>query len=336
MGVTKTEALELLNGCKEQGFALEVFKRAADLRDANLASGFWFTSGSGGLFACEVVPTCSYCTFFTRRGYEFDDIYRAIDMLDALGLEHFHISGGTSLDRGYDDAIVELVENIQRRSSMRLEVNLGPSFSTPTLEALKGLGIESITSSLEIYNERLFKEAKPGDSLVRRKALLKECDRLGIALNSMMLLGLGESSEDIVEHLFFLASFENFYKLRLSRFYPFANTHFSAHPRCPSWYLASVCAIARLVLPRAEISMAAGNNSSDDIALFSLAGGGNELFAVRLSKVAPKPLTGVEVHRVRGAKEELYIVDERKLLSHMVESFGKGVSNHVPAVQTIR
>lgn len=326
----KKEALSLLKACKDQYFALDLFKKASLIRDENVGKNMWFSSGSGGLFACDITPTCAYCTFFTRKQGKLDDLLAAVKKLDALGLRHFHISGGTSLKKGYDAEIIKTLEEIKKLSSMEIEVNLGPSFKKETLKEFKDLGVESVTSSLEVLNEELFKVAKPGDSLKARKDLLKECDKLDIPLNSMILLGLGESDEDIIDHLFYLASFENFYKLRLSRFYPFPNTKFANHPRCSPWKLACVCAVARLIMPKKQISMAAGNDFFNDLPLFHLSGGGGELFAVRMGKASPQAMPGVNVHELKEAKEEIYVIDQREHFSQCLESFGIKATNETP------
>lgn len=328
MQIDKKQALDLLVKSREQSFALELFKDAARLRDENLKGELYFSSGSGGIFPCKITPTCSYCCFFTRKGYELEDLYRAIESLEKLGLKHFHISGGTSLDEGYDEVVIKIIEKVKTFSDMQLEINLGPSFSKQGLSRMKALGVESITSSLEIYNDELFKKAKPGDSLERRKALLLACEEEQIPSNTMILVGLEGSDENMIEHLFYLKELKMLRKLRLSRFMPFENTQFKGLPRCPTYRLACVCALARLLMPGVQISMAAGNNFNDDIPLWYLSGGGNELFAVALSKTPPATkLPGVKVIKLQNSSTPLFLIDQRELFNHTLASFNKQASN---------
>ena len=86
-----------------------------------------------------------------------------------------------------------MVEAMRAVSDIDIEVNLGPSITRETVRKLKELGVCSITSSLETFNEEMFKAAKPGDSLEKRKELLEICEAEGMATRGMMLVGLGES-----------------------------------------------------------------------------------------------------------------------------------------------
>ncbi|MEA4970156.1 MAG: radical SAM protein [Candidatus Pelethousia sp.] len=241
-----------------------------------------------------------------------------MEKLEQLGYRQFHISGGTDLNDGFETELLVMLREIQLHSSIGIEVNFGPSFSGEALREMKRLGVESVTSSLECTVPAIFSAAKPGDSLARRIALLEACEEAGIASRSMMLIGLGESIEDRIDHLIFLRKFPHLYQLRISRFMPFAGTPYAIHPRCSSWELAHTVALARLILPDREISLGAGNGE-DDIPLWYLAGGGNQLVGAFVSAKEPPKRPDVDVYRI---DEYAYVIDSRKSKERILEKMG--------------
>lgn len=316
--LTPTEALALMQNARnlnqpEAAFAL--FQRACQGRKQMLGDQLWWTSGSGGIFPCHVVPRCSYCSFFTEDHFPIDALLRGLELIENMGIRQFHISGGTDLNGGFEEPLLAMVRTIREHSSLQLEVNLGPSFSEQTVLELKHLGVESITSSLECTNPEIFSTVKPGDSLDRRQDLLETCEKISMPSRTMMLVGLGESDEDRIAQLFYLKQFRELYQLRISRFMPFSGTALQSHPRCSPWETALVTAIARLILPDREISLAAGNGT-EDIPLWYLAGGGNQLLGVSITRHMPKASPDVIVHEIG---EQIYVVDKRKEIERILE-----------------
>lgn len=316
--LTLTEALELLQNARnlnQPDAAFDLFRRASQKRRQVLGDQLWWTSGSGGIFPCHVVPRCTYCSFFTENQFPMDALLRGLELIENMGIRQFHISGGTDLKGGFEEPLLAMVRTIREHSSLQLEVNLGPSFSKQAVLELKRLGVESITSSLECTNPEIFQAVKPGDSLEQRQRLLELCQELDMPSRTMMLVGLGERDEDRISHLFYLKQFDKLYQLRISRFMPFPGTTLQAHPRCSPWETALVTAMARLILPDREISLAAGNGT-EDIPLWYLAGGGNQLMGVSITSHAPKASSEVFVHEIG---EHLYVVDKRKEIQRILE-----------------
>lgn len=317
-GLTPAEALELMQNARnlnQPDAAFDLFRRACQKRNQILGDQLWWTSGSGGIFPCHVVPRCSYCSFFTEDHFPMDALLRGLELIEDVGIRQFHISGGTDLNGGFEEPLLAMVRTIREHSNLELEVNLGPSFSEQGVLELKRLGVESVTSSLECTNPEIFRAVKPGDSLPRRQKLLEICEELEMPSRTMMLVGLGESDADRIAQLFYLKQFNRLYQLRISRFMSFAGTALQAHPRCSPWETALVTAIARLILPDREISLAAGN-SPEDIPLWYLAGGGNQVLGVSITRRAPKASSGVFVHEIG---EQMYVVDKRKEIQRILE-----------------
>lgn len=232
--ITPEIALQILQESKEQKNALKLFEASSRLRDEKIGKDLWLSSGISGVIPCKVVPKCTYCTYFTTESFQIDKLSLCVKEIEKLGIKHIHLSGRTNID-GYDKEIISMIESIRKVSDIDIEINLGPSFSEETVKVFRDLDVKSITSSLEIFNEDLFKKAKPGDSLDKRKELIEICDKHGMSVRSMMLIGLGETYEDRIQHLFYLRKVKNLYHLRFSRFYPYPNTACNNHPRCSPW-----------------------------------------------------------------------------------------------------
>lgn len=312
--LTRKQALLLLEKSRHPAQAYELFALASQIRDRVSGQSLWWSSGSGGIFPCRVQPRCSYCTFYTEKLFPTEALLKGLEIIEGLGIQQFHISGGTDLQEGYDQELLELVEKIKARSGLKLEINLGPSFRKETILELKKLGIDSITSSLECNAPEVFAAAKPGDSLERRRELLQFCEEADIPSRSMMLLGLGETDEERIDHLFFMKQFSKLYQLRLSRFMPFPGTSYQDRPRCSPWETALITAMARILLPQAEICLAAGN-STEDIPLWYLAGGGNQLLGVAITRKAPPRAADIDLYEIG---EGAYVVDKRRQIERVL------------------
>ncbi|MDD3023770.1 MAG: radical SAM protein, partial [Syntrophomonadaceae bacterium] len=241
--ITPELALRILEESAEPDNAIKLFEVASRVRDEQIGKDLWWSSGISGIFPCTVVPRCTYCTYFTENFLPSKDIAAAAKGIADLGIKHMHLSGGTNL-QGYDRELVELIQEIHRVSDIDIEVNLGPSLAIDTLRVLKDMGIKSVTSSLEVCNDELFQKVKPGDSLEARKNLIEMCEREGMSVRSMIMIGIGETLKDRINHLFYLKKFHRLYNLRFSRFYPYPKTGCSMLPRCSPWDLARTIAVA--------------------------------------------------------------------------------------------
>ncbi len=322
-------ALSLLEGSREPGNALQLFARASRVRDEILGRDLYWTSGISQVIPCKIVPRCRYCTYYAQSDFPLEKLAKTAKKLEELGLKQLHLSGGSNL-QGYDNEILEMVEAIRTVSDIGIEVNLGPSLSPDTVKKLKALGMLSITSSLETINEYVFEEAKPGDSLAKKTQLMEACEREGVPIRSMILIGLGESEQDRVQHLFYLKRFRYLSHLNFSRFNPYPDTAYSGHPRCSPWDVARTLAVARLLMPHVHLGLAAGN-TTDDIPLWLLAGGGNQLGAAHISRTSPIPGPEEEVIKV---DEDVFILNRIPPVRRYVEGMGRRIGFERPAFIT--
>jgi biotin synthase len=285
--VTPELALRILEESRSPENALQLFQIASELRDRHLGRQLWWSAAIEGILPCKLQPMCQFCSYSNLERLSNESLLKALRALEDLGFRHLHLSGGTN-PTGYDAEIVDMVSAMRSASpSMAIEVNLGPSLSRETVRKLKHLGVHSITSSLETMNEELFRIAKPGDSLSARKALLEACEEEGMAVRGMMLLGLGEPLSDRVNMLFYMSRFKMLCHLRFSRYLPPQTNHLKL-PRCSPWEMARTIGVARLIMPTIQLGLAAGN-SHDDIPLWFIAGGGNQLVGAAASRKKAAP-----------------------------------------------
>ncbi|MDR3630381.1 MAG: radical SAM protein [Desulfocapsaceae bacterium] len=324
-GYTEKNLLDLYSLSADPSFAANLFKIATTIRDLNLGSSPWWSAGISAITPCEIEPSCTYCTFFTRSAAEIEDIVAAAQAIASLGIRHLHLSGGSRLATegaafsGYDSQMIDLVSAIKDAVDMEIEVNVGPSLTRKGVRALQKLGVVAVTSSLEVFNSNLFERYKPGDSLSGRIRLMEICEEEGMPIRSMILVGLGESDEDRIAHLIFLRRFSMLRHLRFSRFIPFPNAT-AGGVRCSPWPVARLIAVARLLLPTIDLGLAAGN-SPDDLPLWWLAGGGNQVLGASVSMRVPQGKGTGEGH-VITVNERVAVHNKMQQITRYLDELG--------------
>ena len=320
-------ALQVLQESRDPCRALELFQVASALRDQTLGRDLWWSGGISGVLPCLLQPRCRYCASYREDIFPLEDILAGVRGIEQFGVQHMHLSGGTRLE-GYDSELLAMVQAVQAVSKIELEVNLGPSLPRECVRQLKALGVRSVTSSLETCDPALFAEVKPGESLDGRKRLLEICEEEGMPIRSMVLIGLGETEQQRIEHLFYMKHFKKLYQLRFSRFQPIAEGTLQQHPRCSPWEVARIIAVARLLMPQVDLALALGN-TVDDIPLWFMAGGGNQIGAGHVSRKIPgaKAHAGVETVAVN---ERVTVVSRMEQQTRYVAGLGRKITFDYP------
>lgn len=320
------EIVDVYKRSSVPAFARGLFAAACEERDRSIGDKPWWSAGVSAILPCELPTMCTYCTFFIKRATPVEDIVSAAKTIASLGIRHMHLSGGTRLadetvpGSGYDREILEIVQAIQKDVDIDIEVNVGPSLTRSGVRALKDSGVTAITSSLEVRNEELFKKFKPGDSLKGRIRLMELCEEEGVPIRSMMMVGLGETDEDRIDHLIFLKQFKMLSHLRLSRYMPF-ETASAGGVRCSPWPVARLIAIARLMFPSIDLGLAAGN-STDDLILWRLAGGGNQILGASASMRGQHKKHNNSETRIIEVSETVCVTDKRAIIARYLGELG--------------
>lgn len=321
-GITPEVALRILEESRSTENALRLFEVASAIRDEHIGRRLWWTGAIEGILPCKFQPLCRYCNYSIRAAASNESIQKAVGELEVLGIRHLHLSGGTNPD-GYDAEILSMVKAIMAVSKVAIEVNLGPSLSRETVRKLKQMGVVCITSSIETSNEDIFRMTKPADSLEKRKELLQMCEAEEIPSRGMVLVGLGESNADRIRLLFYLRGLKQMRHVRFSRYMPREDGRLKL-PRCSPWEVARMIAVARLILPDKQLGLAAGN-SPDDIPLWFLAGGGNQLIGAHASR---RKTTGSEI---QAPDEEFFVRSSMPLHQQYARDLGLEIGFEVPA-----
>jgi biotin synthase len=281
--IDEEEALQYYKQAKDPIKAIELFKAAYLVRNTVIGEKFTITAPTGLLLPCKIEPHCNYCTAWKEKTVDLNKVLKGTEVLINMGVNKVLIVGGARLE-GYDKEILEIVSVISNASDINIEINFGGSITIDTLRKLKEMGISGVTASLETFNKDIFYNAKPGDDLDKRKKLFEAADREGIPIRSFMLIGLGESDEDRIHQLYYLRQFKQLQHLMISPFTPYKDTPYEDFKPCPTWEIARTTAISRLIMPDINITLSSRTNYNS-YPLWYLAGGGNELFGMAISKI---------------------------------------------------
>jgi biotin synthase len=150
-------------------------------------------------------------------------------------------------------------------------VNVGPSLSRRALEELRNLGVSEVGASLETINERVFKEVKPGDNLQTRMKFAIAVKNIGLKLMSVMMVGIGSTYEDYVNHIFWLKEI-GVDHMPITGLIPIPGTQLEISRPAWSYEVAKVVAVARLILRKADISVGGVMNDPQLLPMSVMAG----------------------------------------------------------------
>lgn len=274
----KHEALERYRRAADPAVADGLFRAARRLREQHLAPAPRLSADLRIAAPCTLRRPCAFCPHPPRSAGEVGDVVAAAHALVALGYRRLRLSGGIRFPRagepsgGHDAQVVRLVLALRAAVDVDIEVDVGPSLTRDGVRTLKQLGVAAVGCALDVLNPAVFERCKPGDRLTERIRLLETCEREGMPFRSTIRLGLGETDEDRIGHLFFLRRFPMLRHLDLVRHAAYPEV---AAPGCGPWPLARLTAVARLLLPTLDIGLAS-DAGTDDVPLWWLAGGGSE------------------------------------------------------------
>lgn len=316
--LTRNEALNLYATAADPAGAEPLFAAAGRLRDRVFGNAVHYMATMAPILACALKPRCEYCDWWRNKIIQRGKLAAGTVALAERGVRRLLLVGG-SLDGNYDDSVFNIVKRIRDEGvDIDLEINVGGCLTASGLRRLRALGVVGITASLETVNEELFLRYKPGDSLHARRQLLADAQDQGFELRSVMMIGLGESDADRIDHLLELRNLTGLRHLMLSRFSPRPDTPLEHREQTTVHDWARTVAIARLLLPRVRIGLAGGIDLAE-LPLWHRAGGGNQLFAMGVHTMEPPP-------ELRQWAEPLgngtYLIDRRPMLTKHLEAIG--------------
>jgi len=273
------EALELLQAQKNdeisQIMAAAFEVKAEQNRIVKLTSTVHITN------QCRIMPKCTYCGFaagtspdgYYHPFYKTDqEILDTVGIIEESGIPRVSCSGAYGF--GGEQAVTA-ARVVKGHSSLELLVNVGPDLTGEALDQLSRYGTDTICCNLETVNRSLFAAVKPGETLEER---IRICDMIaeqGIELSSGLLIGLGESSKDRLDHLRFLDRFETLGEIPIMGFNPYRGTPMALHPPCPLREQLKIIAVTRLLYPEIRITVPTPTIGPKNVRYSLLAGADN-------------------------------------------------------------
>ncbi|WP_458402897.1 5,10-methenyltetrahydromethanopterin hydrogenase cofactor biosynthesis protein HmdB [Methanobrevibacter sp.] len=277
------EYLELLNIDDDEQLE-KLFKIACQIRDKQ-STTIKLTSTVHLTNKCQIEPKCEYCGFAeetSKKGYynafyrSNDEILRAVNSIEEAHIPRVSCSGGY----GYKGKqAVNACRIVKQNSNLEILVNVGGDLTEKSIDQLAQLGVDTICCNLETINEEVFYQRKPGDSLEKRIETCKSVCEKGIGLSSGLLLGIGESVEDRLKHLRYLANFKTLEEIPIMGFNPYEGTPMADCPPFPLKEQLKIVAITRIMYPEITITMPTPTVGPENVE-FSLRAGANNLATV--------------------------------------------------------
>lgn len=323
----KREALERYRRAADPALADGLFRAARRLREQHLAPAPpapRLTADLRIAAPCTLRRPCAFCPHPPRSAGEVGDVVAAAHALVALGYRRLRLSGGIRFPRpgepsgGHDAQVIRLVLALRAAVDVDIEVDVGPSLTRDGVRTLKQLGVTAVGCALDVLNPAVFERCKPGDRLTERIRLLETCEREGMPFRSTIRLGLGETDEDRIGHLYFLRRFPMLRHLDLVRHAAYPEV---AAPGCGPWPLARLTAVARLLLPTLDIGLAS-DAGTDDVPLWWLAGGGSEAVGATVTMARRREEEGDGETRLVAVGERLVLRDRAPALQRHFADLG--------------
>lgn len=317
--LTRGEALALYAVAADPAAAEPLFTVAAKLRDRVFGNAVHFMATMAPILACALTPRCEYCDWWRAQVIQRSRLAAGAVTLAKKGVQRILLVGG-SRDGDYDNSVFDIVQRIRDEGvDVDIEINVGGCLTASGLKRLRTLGVVGVTASLETVNEELFRRHKPGDSLNARRQLLADAQHQGFELRSIMMIGLGESDADRIDHLLELRAHAGLRHLMVSRFSPRPNTPLEHREQTTMHDWARTVAMARLILPRVRIGFAGGVDHVAELPLWYRAGGGNQLFAMGVHTMEPPPDMRAFATEIN---DRLHLIDRRPVLMDFLNKAG--------------
>ena len=273
--ITREDALYLFKNADDLTKISQLLSAAGQVRDENHGrvfklDAFILSSNKG----CNADPPCRYCGQSSDRAKLFTKVATPADVAESariaeqVGFKGVQCGGGCSGNHGAE-AVAD-TEVVKDSTSLDVFVNYGADMSDENILKLKELGVGRIGCSFETMNEELFKKIKPGDSLQKRKEVAHLIDEHGVKLATGIMIGIGESYTDRVNHIFELKNFNNLSTVYISGFFPIPGAAMEEYPPATAMDIARTMAITRLVHPDVDLDGSFGRD--DHLQLWMMAG----------------------------------------------------------------
>jgi 7,8-didemethyl-8-hydroxy-5-deazariboflavin synthase len=158
--------------------------------------------------------------------------------------------------------VIDISEKIVKDTGLLPHSNLG-IITKEEMKLLKmynvSIGLMLESSSEKLLEKGMSHEFAPSKNPRKRIEVIKNAGRMKIPITTGLLIGIGETREDIINDLFLLKSinkeFENIQEIILQNFQPKKNTKMQDSPSPNNDYFLKIVSIARLIMPNMNIQI---------------------------------------------------------------------------------
>lgn len=282
--ITRDEALIVLKKVQSYDKLMDLFKVATKVRIEEIGYVYKFEAFMGPITKCTTNPPCKYCRRSRKDRSAFDnplslnEIEVGTKLIEETGVKRLEIGGGT-LWKGAGEKVINAVKVIKKIApNLKIRINVGPALTKDDLIKLKELGVEEVSSNFETINETVFRNVKPGDNLKARMELAKNIDSIGLKLSTTMMIGIGSTYEDYVDHMFwFKDNIKNLSRFSITALRPIPGTPMESRPMASPIEAAKIGAVARLIFRNVDICFGGIMNDIRLLPLRVMAGGNREI-----------------------------------------------------------
>ncbi len=158
--------------------------------------------------------------------------------------------------------VVDISEKIVKETGLLPHSNLG-NITRDEMKLLKTYNV-SLGLMLESSSERLSEKGMPHEFALSKKPsnrieVVKNAGRMKIPLTTGLLIGIGQTQEEMINDLFLLKSinmeFKNIQEIILQNFQPKINTRMEDFPSPTNDYFLKIVSIARIIMPEMNIQI---------------------------------------------------------------------------------
>ena len=260
----------------------ELFSAAQNLREKFKKNSVTFSKKAFFNIVNLCKDTCSYCTYKAEPGEKKLSLMSKQQILELLQLakkyrcvEALFVTGEQP-EQKYQEARDWLKKNgfkttaeyLIHASELALELGLFQHTNAGNLnfEEMRELKKTNVSMGIMLENvsERLTKKGMPHYLAASKKPkarleVLENSGKLGIPMTTGILVGIGETIEEIIDSIFAIKQlhqkYENIQEIILQNFQPKPDTMMKNAPSADENYFKIVVALSRIIMPEMNIQI---------------------------------------------------------------------------------
>jgi FO synthase subunit 1 len=278
--ITRQEIIDVYhNSIKNSN---DLFLTAQNLRIKNKSNSVTFSKKAFFNIVNLCKDTCSYCTYKAEPGEEKISLMSKQQIKDLLELSKKYkcvealFVTGEQPEQKYPEAREWLKENgfkstaeyLVHSSETALELGLFPHTNAGNLnfEEMKELKKTNVSMGIMLENisERLTKKGMPHYLAASKKPqtrlkILENSGKLGIPMTTGILVGIGETIEEIIDSILAIKElhekYKNIQEVILQNFQPKPDTIMKDSPSANEEYFKKIVALTRIIIPQMNIQI---------------------------------------------------------------------------------